>query len=116
MYHISIKRISNFSPFPQSYQPASGYLSLEDHDLLVSYQTEQRLSVAVHYFLSQVAGLGIYVYTNLFSSTILERLLLYISLDLPGPGNVVVPIMISDDINHQLLKMFVAITINPFTL
>ena len=104
-YHISIKGISNFFSFPQP-----GYLSHEDHDLLVSYQTKQRLSVSVHHFSSQVAGLGVYVHTNLFISTTLDRLLLYISLDLSGPGNVVVPIMISDNINHQLLKMFVAVT------
>ena len=78
----SIKGMSNFFPFPQSYQP--GYSSREDHDLLVSYQTEQRLSVSVHRFLSQlrVADLSIYVYTNLFSSATSENFLLYISLDL----------------------------------
>ena len=92
-----------------------GFLN-EDHVLLVSYQTEQRLFVAVHHFLSQVAVLGVYVHTNLFSSAILERLLLYVLLDLSGPDNVVVPIMISDNISHQLLKMFVAITINLLTL
>ena len=109
MYHISIKGMSNFFPFPQSYRPK--YSSRENHDLLVSYQTEQRLFVFVHHFLSQVAGLNVYVYTNLFSSTTLERLLPDISLDFSEPGNVVVAIMISDNINHQLLKTFVAFTI-----
>ena len=82
VHHISIEGMSNFFPFPQSYQP--GYSSREDHDFLVSYQTEQRLSVSVHHFLSQlqVAGLGVYVYTNLFSSATPEKFLLYISLDL----------------------------------
>ena len=53
--------------------------------------------------------------THLFSRATLERLLLYISPDLSGPGNVI-PIMISDSINHQLLKTFVAVTINSLTL
>ena len=85
---------------------------------VVSYQAEKRSSVSVHHFSSQVAGLGVYVYTytNLFSCVILEGLLPYISLDLTGPGNVVVPIMISDNINHQLLKTFVAVTVNLLTL
>ena len=93
VYHIYIKGMSNFFPFPQSYQP--GYSSCEDHDLIVSYQNEQRLSVYVHHFSSQVGGLGVYVYTNLFSSATLERLLLYISQDLSGHGNIVEPIMIT---------------------
>ena len=80
VHHISIKEMSNFFPFPQSYQP--GNSSREDYDLLVSYQTEQRLSVSVHHFLSQVVGLSVYVYTNLFSSATSENFLLYISLDL----------------------------------
>ena len=74
VYHISLKGMSNFFPFPQCHWP--GYSSHEDHDLLVSYQTEQRLSVSVHHFSSQVTGLGVYVYTNLFSSATLQRLLL----------------------------------------
>ena len=111
---ISIKARSYEHLLIQSYQPR--YSSRKYHDL-VSYQTEQRLSVSVHHFSSQVAGLGVYVYTNLFSSATLERLLFYISLDLSGPGNVVVPIMIGDNINHQLLKTFIAdVTINPLTL
>ena len=77
VHHISIKGMSNFFPFPQS-----GNSSCEDYDLLVSYQTEQRLSVSVHHFLSQVAGLSVYVYTNLFSSATSENCQLYISLDL----------------------------------
>ena len=80
VHHISIKGMSNFFPFPQSYQP--GNSSREDYDLLVSYQTEQRLSVPVHHFLSQVAGLSVYVYTNLFSSSTSENFQRYISLDL----------------------------------
>ena len=80
VHHISIKGMSYFFPFPQSYQP--GNSSREDYDLLESYQTEQRLSISVHHFLSQVAGLSVYVYTNLFSSATSEKFLLYISLDL----------------------------------
>ena len=66
VYHISIKGMSNSFPFLQSYQP--GYSSHEHHDLLVSWQTEQRLFISMHYFSSQVADPGVYVYTNLFSS------------------------------------------------
>ena len=80
VHHISIKGMSNFFPFPQSYQP--GNSSREDYDLLVSYWTEQRLSISVHHFMSQVAGLSVYVYTNLFSSATSENFLLNISLDL----------------------------------
>ena len=102
VHHISIKGMSNFFPF---HQP--GYSSREDHDLLVSYQTKHKLSVSVHHFLSQVASLGVYVYTNLFSSATSGKFLLYISLDLSYHDH---------NINQQLSEDVCSVTINPLAL
>ena len=103
VHHISIKGMSNFFPFPQSYQP--GYSSREDH---VSYQTKQRL---VHHFLSQlqVAGLGVCVYTNLFSSATSEKFLLYILLDLSYHDHNIQPAALGTETS-------VPVTINPLAL
>ena len=54
-------------------------------------QTEQKLSISVHHFSSQVAGPVWRSLRDLFSSATLDRSAL---LDLSGPGDVVAPIMI----------------------
>ena len=109
VHHLSIKGMSNFFPFP--YQPR--YSLREDHDLLVSYQTEQRLYFSVHHFLSQVAGLSVYVYTNLFSRATSKKFLLYISLDLSyhdHNGNQ----QLSEDVRSHYYKS--SHTLNPLAL
>ena len=95
VYHISITEMN----LSFSHSLSARVLSHE-----ADMQSRHYPSLCIRHFSSQVAGSFRRRLRDLSSSATLDRWLLYISLDSSGPGDVVVFIVISDNINQQLLK------------